>query len=156
MRRRTEPGTLPLVLLTAVACSGTPEDPIEALQVELEEAAEARDAERLGARVSEDFRGPRGLTRADALASLRRYLAAYESIDLEVYGVEVDRAEDRARVGCVVEFSGQALQIGGLKGLLPPGAVYRFELEVADEGGVWRVREASWEPVRLDEGGAAD
>jgi hypothetical protein len=144
-----------LAALAALACSGAPEDPVEALQLELEEAAEARDAQRVGARVSDSFRGPGGLGRADALASLRRYFAAYESIDLEVYGVEVERDGDQAHVRCVVEFSGQALQIGGLKGLLPPGVVYRFDLDVGDEEGVWRVREASWESVPLD-GGPGD
>jgi hypothetical protein len=46
-----------------------------------------------------------------------------------------------------VEFSGQARKAFGLEGLLPPSAVYRFDLEVADEGGTWRVRRAAWEPV---------
>lgn len=143
----------PLALVLTLACSGTPEDPIEELQSELELAAEDRDVERFGARISESFEGPRGLTRADALASLRRYFAAYESVDLEVYGAEVERGDSSAGVRCVVEFAGRARQIGGLKGLLPPAAVYRFELEVADEGGVWRVQQATWETVQLDEAG---
>ena len=48
---------------------------------------------------------------------------------------------------CVVEFSGQARKAFGLEGLLPPSAVYRFDLDVADEGGAWRVRGATWEPA---------
>ena len=51
---------------------------------------------------------------------------------------------------CVVEFAGRARSLGGLKGLLPPSAVYRFELGVVEEGGAWRVREAAWEPVLQD------
>jgi hypothetical protein len=143
--------TLLLAAAAAFGCSGTPADPIEALRVELEEAAEARDAERFGECLSESFRGPRGLTRAEGLASLRRYFAAYESVGLEVYGVEVERDSARARVRCVVEFAGRARQLGGLRGLLPPAAVYRFDLDVADEAGVWRVQEASWELVRPDD-----
>ena len=142
-----------LALGVGLACSGTPADPIEQLRAELEAAAEARDAERFGERLSEGFRGARGLARPEALATLRRYFAAYESVDLEVYGVEVDRESGRAEVRCVVEFAGRARQIGGLKGLLPPGAVYRFELGVADEAGVWRVQRAAWEPVVPDAGG---
>jgi hypothetical protein len=141
---------LVLGLLSGAACSGTPDDPIEELQAELVAAAEDRDAERFGARLSEDFRGPRSLARADALASLRRYFAAYESVDLEVFGVEVERDGNAAHVTCVVELSGRARQLGGLQGLLPPEAVYRFDLEVADENGVWRVGEAAWEAVSLD------
>ena len=129
----------------ALACSVSPEDPIEELRLELERAAEARDADRFGARLSETFRGSGGLGKADAMASLRRYFAAYESVDLEVYGVEVRRDGDTAEVGCVVELSGRARQLGGLKGLLPPAAVYRFDLVVAADEGVWRVREAAWE-----------
>lgn len=136
-----------LILAATLACSGTPADPVEELQATLESAAEDRDADRFAERIAEDFQGPGGLTRADALASLRRYFAAYESVDLDVYGVEVDRRGPEARVRCVVEFTGRARPLGGLKGLLPPGAVYRFDLEVAEEGGVWRVRQAAWEPV---------
>ena len=137
----------PLALVVTLACSGSPEDPVQELQAELESAAEDRDVERFGARLSESFGGPRGLNRAEALASLRRYFAAYESVDLEVYGVEVERDGDSAAVRCVVELAGRARQIGGLKGLLPPAAVYRFELGVAEEAGVWRVQRAAWEPV---------
>jgi hypothetical protein len=147
--------TLLLAATAALACSGTPADPVEQLQIELESAAEARDAERFAERLSESFRGPRGLTRTEARGTLRRYFAAYESVSLEVYGVEVERETDRARVRCVVEFAGRARQLGGLRGLLPPAAVYRFDLTVADEAGVWRVREASWERVQPDEVGRA-
>ena len=143
-----------IVLLAAavtLACSGTPADPVEQLRTELESAAEARDAERFAEGLSEAFRGPRGLGRAEALATLRRYFAAYESVSLEVYGVEVERDTASARVRCVVEFAGRARQLGALRGLLPPAAVYRFDLNVADEAGVWRVREASWEMVRPDD-----
>ena len=64
---------------------------------------------------------------------------------IEVYGVESDRDGGVARVRCVVEFSGQARKTFGLEGLLPPSAVYRFDLDVAEEAGAWRVRGATWE-----------
>ena len=66
---------------------------------------------------------------------------------IDVYGVETERDGSAARVRCVVEFSGQARKAFGLEGLLPPSAVYRFDLDVADEGGTWRVRGATWEPA---------
>ena len=37
--------------------------------------------------------------------------------------------------------------IGGLDGLLPPEAVYRFDLDTAEEDGTWRVRSTRWEQV---------
>jgi hypothetical protein len=109
--------------------------------------AEARDADRFGERLTAGFEGAGATGRAETVAQLRRYLAAYESVAIEVYRVEVERQEGAARVRCVVEFSGQARKTFGLEGLLPPSAVYRFELDVADEGGTWRVRGATWEPA---------
>jgi hypothetical protein len=64
-----------------------------------------------------------------------------------VHGVETERDGSTAHVRCVVEFSGEARKAFGLAGLMPPSAVYRFELDVADEGGLWLVRRATWEPV---------
>lgn len=87
--------------------------------------------------------------RADALAQLKRYFAAYESVAIEVYAVEVERSGDGARVCCVVEFSGQARKAFGLEGIPPPSAVYRFDLDLADEGGTWRVRGAGREAAEV-------
>jgi hypothetical protein len=136
-----------LGLAVLSACSHGPKDPVAALLADLEGAAEARDAERFAERLAPSFRGAQGLGRSEALAELKRYLAAYESVAIEVYGVEAQRDGSVAHVRCVVEFSGQARRIAGLEGLMPPSAVYRFELDVADEGGGWLVRGATWEPA---------
>ncbi len=141
-----------LVLALTPACSRKPADPVAALLAELEAAAEARNAERFAERLSPDFRSADGLGRPEALAQLRRYFAAYESVGLEVYGVQTEREAAGARIRCVVEFSGEARQAFGLGGLLPPSAVYRFELDAADEGGVWRLRGATWTPAEPEEG----
>jgi hypothetical protein len=140
-----------LALALTPACSRKPADPVAALLAELEAAAEARDTGRFGERLSPDFRGSNGLDRPGAIELLRRHFAAYESVGLEVYGVETDRDAASARVRCVVEFSGKARQAFGLSGLLPPSAVYRFELDAAEEGGVWRVRGATWTPAEPEE-----
>jgi len=139
-----------LVLAAGLACSRGPSDPVQELLDDLEAAAEDRDVDRFGSRLSEDFQGPRGVGRVEGLATLRRHFAAYESVGLEVYGVEVDREVATAEVRCVVEFAGRARQLGGLQGLLPPAAVYRFELGVAEDDDVWRVGRASWEQVQPD------
>ena len=49
-----------LVAALASACSGPPADPVEALLAELEAAAEARDAERFGERLSRRSAAPTG------------------------------------------------------------------------------------------------
>jgi hypothetical protein len=126
------------------ACSRAPSDPVQALLAELEAAAEARDAERVGQRLSADFK-------ADGVATLRRYFAGYENVALTVYGTEVERAGSSAHIRTVVEFSGRARKLGGLDGLLPPEAVYRFEMDAADEAGVWRVRTCEWRAVQAGE-----
>lgn len=136
--------------LATVGCSG-PADPVRATLDELEEAAEARDADRLAARLSTGFRGagssPPALSKADTVAALRRYFAAYESISLTVHEPEVEAREKGALVRCAVEFSGRGNPALGLGGLLPGDTVYRFELELRDEGGTWRVERAAWTPA---------
>lgn len=135
-----------------LACSRTPEDPVQALLTELEEAAEERDADRFGERLAPSFQATGAMGRADAIATLRRYFAGYDSVTLTVYGTEVERAGSAARVRTIVEFSGRTRKLAGLEGLLPPEAVYRFDLDVGDEGGTWRVRSVAWEPVQPSTG----
>jgi len=149
-RYLSAPATAPLslALLVAVACGGRTVDPIPRLLDDLEDAAEARDADRFAESLGEGFRGPGTMDKAEARATLRRYFAAYEAVSLGVYGVETEREGALARVRCRVEFSGQARKAFGLEGLLPPAALYRFDLEARDEGGgAWRVHRASWEAV---------
>lgn len=135
-------------LAVSCACSRAPKDPVQALLAELEAAAEARDADRFAERLSPGFVAGGEMSRADAVAMLRRYLAGYDSVALTVYGTEVERSGDAARVRTVVEFSGRARAAFGLEGLLPPEAVYRFDLETGVDGGAWRVRSARWEQVQ--------
>lgn len=136
-----------LAVAFACACSG-PRDPILQLLDDLERTAEQRDAAAFMSRLSERFQGAERLDRSAAAALLRRQFAAYESIALEVYGVEVSPGQAAARVRCWVEFSGRGRQAFGLQGLLPAEAAYRFELDLAEEEGTWRVLAASWEEVR--------
>lgn len=141
--RVVAPALLLASLLGAFACSE--KDPVQALIDDLEEAAEDKSAERIGERLTDDFRGQNGMGRADAVATIRRYLAGYETVDLEVYDVKVRRADGSADVSFAAEFSGRALSIGGLGGLLPPEALYRFDLHAVDRGGAWKVQSAAWE-----------
>ena len=134
------------LLGVVVGCRGT-KDPVQALIDDLVAAAEDKSAERIGERLAGDFRGQNGMGRADAVATIRRYLAGYEKVDLEVYDVSIQRSDGAADVSFRAEFSGSALSIGGLSGLLPPEALYRFDLHVVEQGGVWKVQRAAWEEV---------
>src|SRR5688572_1087912 len=88
-------------------CATGPSDPVRALIEEVAEAGEERDTDRVVARLSETFRGQEALAKADVAGSLRRYFAAYESIDLELFDVHVQRAEAAAQVTTRVGFTGQ-------------------------------------------------
>jgi Domain of unknown function (DUF4440) len=147
-----------LALAGALACAGlvpscsrTPKDPVQALLAELEEAAEDRDAERFAERLAPSFQAAGAMGRPEAVATLKRYFAGYESVNLTVYGTEVERAGAAARVRTIVEFSGRARKLAGLEGLLPPEAVYRFDLRMAEEGGEWKVQSAKWNAVEPGE-----
>ena len=142
--RRCFAAALSLAVLGA-ACSRAPKDPVQALLAELEAAAEDRDANRFAERLSPSFVAAGEMSRPDAVLMLRRYFAAYDSVALTVYGTEVERTGASAHVRTIVEFSGRPRALGGLDGLLPPQAVYRFDLETAEEDGTWRVRSARWE-----------
>ena len=143
--RRPAAAILVLALPLALACGGPSRDPAREALEALRVAAEARDAEAFSARLSDRFRGTNGMTKADAAATLRRYFAAYESAAVTLHNVEVEVLSAGATARCVVEFSGQGQKAFGLGGLVPGEAVYRFALELVDEGGTYRVREASWE-----------
>jgi hypothetical protein len=145
--RRIERLMLACAVLAAAAC-GPPAEPHVALLAALEEAAEDRDAEAFGQHLGADFSAQGPTNRADTLSMLRRYFAGYEHVAIEVYDVQL--AAEGDLVSFVAEFSGRPRQIGGLSGFLPPGAVYRFELELSEaEPGVLLVSGASWEALAL-------
>ena len=85
---------------SAASCSRRPADPVAALLAELEAAAEARDADAFAARLSADFTGEGGAARADTIGDLQRYFAAYETVAIEMYGVETERRGAEANVRC--------------------------------------------------------
>jgi hypothetical protein len=134
-----------LAVAGSQGCSRKPADPVAALLAELKGAAEARDADRFAGSLSAQFKDADDMGKPNAVQLLRRYFAAYESVAIEVYGVEIERGDGQARVRCIVEMKGRARKLPGLEGFLPPDAAYRFELGVAAEDGSWRVRSARWE-----------
>ncbi len=129
------------LLAAGSGCRGSG-DPIQDLVTELEKAAEAQDAGRIDARLTDDFQGRDGMRRIDVRPALTRYFAAYETVALEVYEVEVERTDGSAHVRFRADFSGRPLQIGALAGFLPPSAMYRFDLTLRQDGKVWRVAAA--------------
>ena len=114
---------------------------------DLRAGAEDRDTGAVVLRLTEDFRGTGNLSRGDAVATLKQYFAAYEKLRVNVYDVAITPKSTReADVTCRVELTGTAKRIGALAALLPPSAVYRFDLHVVRPWGPdWMVQSAEWQ-----------
>jgi hypothetical protein len=133
--------------LLAFAC-GTPKDPVRAALDGLVRAADARDAGALFDRIAPGFSAADGSGRADARTVVERYFAAYETLDVRLEDVRIERGgPDAARVRFRARMSGQPRKIGGLEGLVPSFADYDFDLRLTNEGGSWKVAWAQWNPA---------
>ena len=137
-----------VLAVLAVSCRKET-DPIRLLLNDLEEAAEARDAEAVLKRVAPDFQGQNGLSRADAGAELRRYFFGYEKIDVTLSDVVVEPAGNLAHVRLRIDFSGKPKNVGGLEGLLPALSAYRFGLDLKSDGNAWLIAAATWERIDI-------
>ena len=151
MPRAAGAGSLDLVvvaiaLATLSACRGA-KDPIATLLSDLEKAAEHRDAEAVVRHLAPDFRGSGGVVRADVGPLLKRYFAAYEKVNLQVYDVAIERGDGTAGARFRLDFDGRPLRFGGLGGFLPPSAMYRFDLALRLVEGRWTVAVAEWEEL---------
>jgi hypothetical protein len=131
----------------AAACAAS-RDPVHALLEDMRSAAEARDAGRLASHLSPQFQGSGAMSRDEARATLQRYFAAYESIEV---GLDDIQAEGENSVRFLVAFSGRPRKLGGLAGLIPTAAHYRFELTLAREADALAVAAGTWEPVQPKE-----
>ena len=131
------------MLALALACRRS-SDPVRDAIDGIVAAAKDRDAAADVDRLTTDFAAADGSGRDQARDTLRRYFAAYEILNVSVRGVEIERAENVARVRLTAELSGQPRRIGGLEGLLPSASTYRFELRLVPEDGRWKVAWASW------------
>lgn len=136
---------LGLAVALAAGC-GPQSDPVRAAIDGIVHGAEERKADAILERLSPDFQAADGSGRADAEATLRRYLAAYEKLGVRISELKVERAAGAARAKFRADLSGSPRRIGGLDGLLPRSSAYRFDLRLAPAGGGrWLVTWASWE-----------
>lgn len=136
-----------LAIALAAAC-GPATDPVRQTLDGIVAGAEDREPGAIVERLSPDFQAADGSGRVDAEATLRRYLAAYEKLDIRISELTIERAEGAARARFRADLTGTARKIGGLAGLLPESSAYRFDVRlVPSEGGHWLVTWASWEPA---------
>ena len=132
--------------LVVAACSGSG-DPVRAAIDSAVKAANARDAGALFDNVAPDFQAGDGSSPAEARATVERYLAAYEILDVRIRDVVVERGEGGARVRLRAEMSGQPRRIAGLEGLVPSASAYDFDLRLVPVGRVWKIAWAQWNPA---------
>jgi hypothetical protein len=134
-----------MVLGGAVSCGPTG-DPVHASLDAMVKAANARDAGALFDHVAANFEAADGSGLADAKATVGRYFAAYEILDVSIRDVRIERSESAARVRLKAQMSGQPRRIGGLEGIIPSSAAYDFDLRLVSDDGKWKVAWAQWNP----------
>jgi hypothetical protein len=134
----------------AVGCATSDSDAeIRALLAAAAEAAEARDAGFFADAVGLGYRDARGNDREQLLRTVRGYFLANQRVDV-VSRVEdvVLEGEDAARAvvyaGLLGRSAGEQVA-GGVEADL-----YRFDLELVDDGGDWRIIGAKWNRVLGD------
>lgn len=131
-------------LAAGVACSRP--TPLQQMLDGLEDAVEDRSAEAVAEYLAADLQAQNGMSRPMALAELKRYFFAYQSLDVSFSEVQPE-GEPPSKVSVRVDMSGKAKQIGGLAGMLPELAAYRFDLDLASKDGRLLVSGARWERV---------
>lgn len=136
---------------TTAACSATSSDPVLQALDAIEQAAEARDADAIAARLDEGFRGSANRSRAALASELRRLFLAYEAVDIERAEVHIERHEGGTRARLRAVFSGRPRPIGSLADILPRSAVYRLDVGLRPGPKGWLVTDATWEREVLPE-----
>ena len=136
-----------LIVAVAAAC-GEKRDPARRAIDEIVAAANRQDASGIVSGLAPDFQAADGTGRADAEATLRQYLAAYESLDVTISDLTIETAAGAARARFLAELSGKPRSVGGLDRFLPRRSKYRFDLRLAPDAGGgdrWLVTWAGWE-----------
>ena len=141
-----------LLAVSLFGCSGsetTPEDRVRAVLAELEKAAEARDVGALKPHISEAYKDENGNDRRTVLGLATAHFMRNKSVYLLVRVGSVELPEPgRAVADAFVALAGQPIRD---KTALPElrADLYRFDIQLHDEGGEWRVTSADWHPATL-------
>jgi hypothetical protein len=128
-------------LVAALASGCAPSDPeaeIRALLAAAEQAAEERDVGFFGGALGSGYRDTRGNDRDALLRQLRGYFIANQRVEIvsridEITLEGADAARAVVHAGMVGQRSGATL-IAGVQADL-----YRFELELVNDGGEWQI-----------------
>jgi hypothetical protein len=143
-RMKTLSVTAALALTLVGGCGvSDPEAELRELLAAAEEAAEARDVGFFGDLLGAAYRDARGNDREQLLRMLRGYFIANQRVEIVSRVDEVElQGSDAARVVLHAGMLGQRTGAAALAGV--DADLYRFELELAAEGGDWQVIGARW------------
>jgi len=129
---------LAAVLVAGCGGAGDPQTEIRALLAAAEKAAEERDVGFFGDAIGASYRDTRGNDRDGLIRSIRGYFIANQRIEIvsrvdEVVLEGADAARAVVHAGMVGQRAGATL-VDGVEADL-----YRFELELVNDGGDWRI-----------------
>jgi hypothetical protein len=135
-----------VVLASAVAAGCAASDPEAEIRTRLaaaEQAAEARDTGFFGELIGDGYRDAQGNDRAEVLRTLRGLFLANQRLEVVSRIDEVElESDDAARVVLHAGMLGQRAGAQLLAGV--DADLYRFELELVNDGGDWRIIGAKW------------
>jgi len=139
----TAPAAALCAALAAGCAASDPEAEIRALLAAAEQAAEARDAGFFADAVGAGYRDTRGNDREQLLRSIRGYFIANQRVEIvsrvdDVVLEGADAARAVVHAGMLGQRTGAEL-VGGVAADL-----YRFELELVNDDGDWRIIGARW------------
>jgi hypothetical protein len=135
--------TSALLLLLLAACSKSDplKEPIETVQ----RAVEARDATDFATALAPGYRDREHPDAAAAADTVRRYLAAYDALKLDVAGLRIVTRGATATASFRAELTGTPRNVAGLERWLPRSATYDFVLQLEKDGSRWKIASAEWE-----------
>ena len=142
-----------------VACGGdpaTPKDRVGSLIDSMEQAVEAGSATDAAGLLHPQYRDATHPDRAAASRSLSNYLRRHRGIHLITSLTSVDVAPDGTSAQAVVYVAMSGVVAGSIDALAGLRAdFYRFELDVALNGGDWRILHSRWRRTDVSEWRAA-
>jgi len=154
MKTRSLAARVVVALATLLACSGdstTPEEQVRTALAAIEAAAEARDVGELKEHVSEAYADARGQDKRAVSGLAAFHFMRNQSVHLLTLVRDVELpTPGEARATALVAMAGRPIPgpeaLAGLRADL-----YRFELELREEDGAWRVTGADWAPAAAEE-----
>lgn len=140
-----------LALLSGCADPTTPEDQVRALLSEIERASREKDVSSVKDAISENYRDAHGRVQKDIHSVITYQYFRQREIYL-LTRIESLEFPSPTRAVLVVLGAMAGTPIEGADALQKIRAdVYRFDLELRDEGGDWRVVSSDWRPAGLDD-----